>query len=70
MDAITGLCAEQQAWIADAADKLGFGYRVRTVAEIRAGHRLPNAKDLLRYARWQCPMGDGVRLLAALDEQG
>ncbi|WP_210388408.1 hypothetical protein [Mesorhizobium caraganae] len=26
--------------------------------------------DLLRYARWHCPLGDRVRLLAALDEHG
>ena len=34
------------------------------------GFRLANARDLLRYARWLCPLGDRVRLLAALDEQG
>lgn len=41
-----------------------------TAHEIEAGFRLQNAKDLLRYARWRTPLGDRLRLLAALDEHG
>ncbi len=32
--------------------------------------RLRNAKDILRYARYDVPLDDRVRLLAALDENG
>ncbi|MHC1548743.1 hypothetical protein [Phyllobacterium sp. K27] len=41
-----------------------------TAQEINAGFRLQNAKDLLRYAQWRTPLGDRLRLLAALDEHG
>ena len=39
-------------------------------AEIEDGHRLQNAKDLLRYADRRTPLNDRIRLLAALDEAG
>ncbi len=45
-------------------------HRFVTVAEMRSGNRLENAKDLLRYARQRTPLNDRVRLLAALDEAG
>lgn len=38
--------------------------------EIEDGHRLQNARDLLRYATRRTPLNDRVRLLAALDEAG
>jgi hypothetical protein len=38
--------------------------------ELRLGYRLSNAKDLLRYGSYNTPLGDRLRLLAALDEQG
>jgi hypothetical protein len=57
-------------WIEQAASDAGLRYSWRADAEIRAGHRLANARDLLRYGRWSCPLGDRVRLLAALDEHG
>ncbi|UIK19389.1 hypothetical protein [Rhizobium leguminosarum] len=45
-------------------------HRFVTLGEIRHGHRLQNAKDILRYARNRTPLNDRVRLLAALDETG
>lgn len=38
--------------------------------QLRTGFRLTNAKDLLRYGSHRTPLGDRVRLLAALDEYG
>lgn len=62
-------CAPEP-WIEEAARHEGFHYAWRSDHEIRAGARLANARDILRYARWSCPLGDRVRLLAALDENG
>lgn len=59
-----------EPWVEQATRDEGFRYRWRSAAEIRAGARLANARDLLRYASWSCPLGDRVRLLAALDEHG
>ena len=38
--------------------------------DVYDGFRLHNARDLLRYGGWRTPLGDRVRLLAALDEHG
>ncbi|TPK53019.1 hypothetical protein FJ546_30530 [Mesorhizobium sp. B2-4-19] len=57
-----------EPWIQDAAAETGYQYEVQS--PIVAGHRLANSMDLLRYARWHCPLGDRVRVLAALDEHG
>lgn len=38
--------------------------------EVRSGHRLQNAKDLLRYANYRCPLGDRMRIMAALEQEG
>ncbi len=38
--------------------------------DVYDGCRLHNARDLLRYGGWRTPLGDRVRLLAALDEHG
>jgi hypothetical protein len=38
--------------------------------EIYDGFRLRNARDLLRYTGHNVPLGDRVRVLAALDENG
>jgi hypothetical protein len=35
-----------------------------------AGYRLRNARDLLRYGNFRCPLGDRIRVMAALDEVG
>jgi hypothetical protein len=74
-----------QRWLVDAPDRNGAravfdpavaqtlgcaGYRMASRAEIYDGFRLRNARDLLRYARHIVPLGDRMRLLAALDEHG
>jgi hypothetical protein len=53
-----------------AANRLGFHYRVIDSGELEEGFRLQNARDLLRYGKYNAPLGDRVRLLAALDEHG
>lgn len=58
------------ASIENAAAARGCTYDFWPAARIREGFRLQNAKDLLRYARWECPLGDRVRLLAGLEENG
>jgi hypothetical protein len=45
-------------------------HRFLTREQIEGGHRLQNAKDLLRYASRRTPLNDRIRLLAALDEAG
>ncbi|MBM2715250.1 hypothetical protein JQK88_29375 [Mesorhizobium caraganae] len=67
VDAASG-SSPLEPWIENAAAEAGYRYDVQST--IIPGHRLANAMDLLRYARWHCPLGDRVRLLAALDEHG
>ena len=58
------------AAISEAARSVGFSYRRISAQEIYSGFRLKNARDLLRYGRYHCPLGDRIRLLHALDEHG
>jgi len=51
-------------------ERLKDEYRQLSHEEIYDGYRLQNARDLLRYGRWRASLGDRVRLLAALDENG
>ncbi|MBY5346036.1 hypothetical protein [Rhizobium leguminosarum] len=55
-------------WIEMAADRAGHGYRPVAMKDFSDSFRLRNAKDLLRYGFYRCPLGDRIRLLAALDE--
>lgn len=57
--------------LASSAEAIG-GLRYRQVerSEIYDGYRLSNATDLLRYNNHKVSLGDRVRLLAALDENG
>lgn len=48
----------------------GFRYRLVEAAELYSGPRLRNAKDLLRYADHKVPLGDRIRVLAVLDDEG
>ncbi|CAN7344644.1 hypothetical protein LJR231_001956 [Phyllobacterium sp. LjRoot231] len=57
-------------WIKERALVAGFQHEFVLEKHINSGFRLRNAQDLLRYARWRTPLGDRLRLLAALDEQG
>jgi hypothetical protein len=53
-----------------AAEGVGYAYEAWAAERIRNGFRLKNARDLLRYAGWVCPLGDRIKLLAGLDEAG
>ncbi|WP_160004766.1 hypothetical protein [Rhizobium sp. 18055] len=53
-----------------ASERSGWRYRLFDRDEIYDGFRLRNARDLLRYGEYTTPLGDRVRLLAALDEHG
>lgn len=55
---------------AEAARKFGADYTVMARVDIYRGFRLRNAVDLLRYGNAPVPLGDRLRLLAALDEHG
>ncbi|PYE40440.1 hypothetical protein DFI02_1163 [Rhizobium sp. PP-F2F-G20b] len=52
------------------ARRRGGRYRLLGRTEVYDGFRLRNARDLLRYADAVAPLGDRLRLLAALDEHG
>ena len=56
--------------VTEAAACHRMWHRFVTAADIRAGYRLQNSKDLLRYANFLCPLGDRIRLLAALEQEG
>ncbi|WP_117193747.1 hypothetical protein [Rhizobium terrae] len=57
-------------WIEPAVGRLGHAYRPVAMHDFVDSYRLANAKDLLRYGLYRCPLGDRVRILAALDEMG
>lgn len=57
-------------WVEVAADRAGHGYRPVAMSDFADSIRLRNAKDLLRYGFYRCPLGDRIRILAALDEMG
>ncbi|PZM14840.1 hypothetical protein [Rhizobium tubonense] len=40
------------------------------MSDFAGSYPLGNAKDLLRYGFYRCPLGVKIRLLAALDEMG
>jgi hypothetical protein len=56
--------------LAEAAAAKSHRYRVVQRSEIYDGFRLRNAKDLLRYSGHNVPLGDRMRLLSCLDENG
>lgn len=65
---IHGMSITDQA----AKDNVGPKHRLRPVAmeEVDGCFRLRNAKDLLRYGLYRPPLGDRIRILAAMDEMG
>jgi len=67
MDAVDVRGAE---WIATIAQEAGYQYRAVKKAEREGGWRLRNARDLLRYGNYQCPLGDRIRVMATIDEVG
>lgn len=56
--------------VTEAAACNHIWHRFAKASDIRSGNRLHNAKDLLRYANYQTPLGDRIRLLAALEQEG
>ncbi|MGV2124013.1 hypothetical protein ACQZ4R_13100 [Agrobacterium vitis] len=57
-------------WIAEAVEQQGYRYRAVSFPELARSPRLQNAKDLIRYAGYHAPLGDRIRILAALEEMG
>ncbi|MDP9762088.1 MULTISPECIES: hypothetical protein [Agrobacterium] len=57
-------------WVTPLAESMGHQYRPVAMAELEGSFRLRNAKDLLRYGFYRPPLGDRIRLLAALDDMG
>lgn len=56
-------------WACRAAADFGAVLRVVPHADI-LGHRLENARELLRYAKWRVSLSQRITLLAALDSEG
>ncbi len=54
-------------WAQEKSIDAGFPYEVIEPSALPR-IRLKNAKDLLRYARYEAPLSDRVRLLATLEE--
>lgn len=52
------------------AGRQGCRYQLLSRSEVYDGFRLRNARDLLRYGNYTVPLGDRLRVLAALDEHG
>ena len=57
-------------WVPDVASDLGYRYEAFGECDLYEGFRLGNARDLLRYANYRISLGDRVRLLTLLEEQG
>jgi hypothetical protein len=62
--------APPPAWAFDIARDLGYRYEAFGECDLHEGFRLGNARDLLRDANYRISLGDRVRLLTLLDEQG
>lgn len=56
-------------WACREAADFGARLRVLPSADI-LGHRLDNARELLRYAKWRVSLSQRITLLAALDSEG
>jgi hypothetical protein len=67
MDAVDVHGAE---WITIAAGEAGFQYQAVARSARERDWRLRNARDLLRYGNYECPLGDTIRVMATIDEVG
>jgi hypothetical protein len=70
VDAVPIDAAAPPPWVPEAARAVGCGYGCHAEGDLHDGFRLDNARDLLRYASYRISLGDRVRLLTLLDEQG
>lgn len=66
IDAVTD---ETPLWMFDVVRQTGYKYEAVRRHELPSV-RLKNAKDLLRYGKFQAGLEDRVRLLAVLEEHG
>ena len=57
-------------WIGEAARSMGYQYETCQEAELLGSIRLENARDLLQYGSYRASLGDRVRILALLEENG
>ncbi len=56
-------------WVVKVAERMGYRLQNLTLRDVDPV-LLQNCKDLMRYAGAEVPLGDRVRILAALDEYG
>lgn len=70
LDAPDRVGSIDEAGVTAAAAALSMRYRLVDHDELYDGPRLRNAKDLIRYADHVATLGDRIRVLACLDEQG
>ena len=57
-------------WVVEAAQSMGYHHETHQEAELRGSVRLENARDLLQYGAYRPSLGDRVRILALLEENG
>lgn len=60
---------ETITWLPAVAERLGYRYQAVSIFDLNPV-RIQNARDLVRYAGWQATLGDRVRILAGLEEEG
>lgn len=70
MDAPDRLLPCDAPLIEKSADGIGLRYRLVSPEEIYDGPRLQNARDLLRYGSVQLALGDRLKVLAVLNDEG
>ncbi|MFT4161864.1 hypothetical protein [Shinella sp.] len=70
IDAPDRMSSVDVAAIEAGAARHDYRYQLLSRPEVYDGFRLRNARDLLRYGNHAAPLGDRLRVLAALDEHG
>lgn len=61
--------APPPCWLHDTLDACGYRYQMVLFSDLNPV-RLANARDLIRYSRYDATLGDRLRVLAGLDEMG
>ncbi len=57
-------------WVSGATETIGYRHETYHGADLRGDVRLENARDLLQYASYRASLGDRIRILTLLDENG
>lgn len=65
----TSRSSEVHKWLQNTLATAGYRYQLVRLPDLNP-LRLRNARDLIRYARYEASLGDRIRVLAALDELG